>query len=152
MINQNWKEISELPGIKRGKEADFWVAVLMERRDYTKGPEHYQQATECVIKLSYLNAELTDAELDYWEENGCIPDESPSDLDDWQNEDGEHSNYTGWISHDDDGRYYIIKPGENGYVPEGAFGGRFRMLAWLEIIRPDFPIQFNADDLDSSHE
>lgn len=136
-----WKAISEIPDLKRGESDEFWVAIMFESRDYTKdadSTEAYKPAKPMVIKLSYINADLTQDELDYWEENGCVPNDSPSDLENWQNDDGEHCDFSGWASHE--GEYFQrIAPDENGVVPDGFMVGRFTMVAHQRIDKPDYP-------------
>lgn len=146
MKNNDWKSAAELPEIERGERMECWVAVSFEELSGARSwVEKYNFPQEMVIKLSWLNAELTDAELEAFEEEGELPDEAPSDLDYWQNEDGEHANYTGWIDYigGDEGRYrYCIKEAD-GYFPRGDFAGRFKILAWQPVVRPEFPTEFN---------
>lgn len=136
-----WKAISEAPALERGESAEFWVAILFEGRDHSKpraSPEAYKPAKQLVIKLSYINASLTQEEADYWGENDCLPEGSPSILENWQNDDGEHSDFSGWAA--ESGEYFQrIIPDENGIVPDGYMVGRFKLVAHQQILKPEYP-------------
>lgn len=146
MKNQDWKSISELPSIERGERLECWVAVSFEDPNGARSwEEKYNFPQETVIKLSWLNAELTDSELEVFEEEGELPSEAPSALDWWTNEDGEHANFTGWIDYigGDEGRYRYCIQEDDGYFPRGDFAGRFKILAWQPLVHPEFPAEFS---------
>lgn len=136
-----WQPTTETPDVKRGKSTECWVAISFEARDYSKPADVYLPARNIVTKLEYVNAELTKEESDYWDDNGELPDGSPSDLEHWTNDDGEHCDYTGWVEMlgGDECRYYLIRPDDNGYVKSNSRGGRFKILAWQPIIKPVYP-------------
>ncbi|MGN5574277.1 hypothetical protein [Enterobacter sp. Lyrl_3] len=146
MKNQDWKSVAELPTIERGECFECWVAVSFEERMGRRSwEEKFNFPQETVIKLSWLNAELTDAELEVFEEEGELPAEAPGALDWWTNEDGEHANFTGWIDFigGDEGRYRYCIQEDDGYFPRGDFAGRFKILAWQPVVTPDFPSEFS---------
>ncbi|GLH24142.1 hypothetical protein ENT52713_15380 [Enterobacter sp. 200527-13] len=146
MKNNEWKSVAEQPAIERGERLECWVAVSFEERNGGRSwEEKYNFPQETVIKLSWLNAELTEAELEVFEEEGELPAEAPSALDWWTNEDGEHANFTGWIDYigGDEGLYRYCIQEQDGYFPRGDFAGRFKILAWQPVVTPDFPSEFS---------
>lgn len=146
MKKNDWKSATELPEIERGERMECWVAVSFEGLSGARSwEEKYNFPQEMVIKLSWLNAELTDAERDFFAEEGELPADAPTDLDWWTNEDGEHSDYTGWIDWigGDEGRYRYCIQGDDGYFPQNNFAGRFKILAWQPVVRPEFPAEFS---------
>ncbi|MDK9607085.1 hypothetical protein [Lelliottia wanjuensis] len=144
-----WKAVSELPEIPRGEMEECWVAVSFELRDHskphTKFSAHYLPAENKVLKLRWLNAELTTEEADLYEEEGELPETSPARLSDWTNEDGDHSNYTGWVDWigGEEGYYRYVIPDGEGYISGGNWAGRFKILAWAPEERPEFPAEFS---------
>lgn len=144
-----WKSAQELPEIARGKMMSCWVAVSFERQDFSKpstnSEKHYLPADDKVIKLRWLNAKLTDEEAEFYDEEGELPEQSPGLLTDWINEDGDHANYTGWVSWigGEESYYRYEMVDEDGYISGGNWAGRFKILAWAPEERPEFPSGFS---------
>lgn len=141
----NWNPISTLPNIPRGEIIDCWVAAHFEQYNYfVNGEMRIQSTRNCVIKTSWLNASLTDAELEIWSEEGVLPKSSPDDLNYWGNDDGEHANHTGWVDWigGGEGYYRPLIPDENGYICASDYIGRFKIIAWTPVIKPEFPAGF----------
>ena len=145
---ETWKSVNELPEITRGKIEPCWVAVTFERQDFSKpyinSDKHYLPAENRVLKLSWLNAALTDEEAKYYEEEGELPENSPGLLSDWINEDGDHTNYTGWVSWigGEEIYYHYEQPDADGYNSAGNWAGRFKIIAWALEELPEFPANF----------
>lgn len=146
---QTWKSVNELPEIPRGEMAPCWVAVSFELEDFskahTKVSAHYLPADNKVLKLRWLNAELTVEEADFYEKEGELPEASPARLSDWINEDGDHTNYTGWVSWigGEESYYHYASPDADGFISGGNWSGRFKILAWAPEERPEFPAEFS---------
>ncbi|EKS4774224.1 hypothetical protein QB704_002746 [Salmonella enterica] len=52
---------------------------------------------------------------------------------------GEHGDFTGWTGAEGNG-YRELVAAADGWVPDGYLVGRFKILAWQLIIKPDFPL------------
>ncbi|EIX6435098.1 hypothetical protein MKU92_004078 [Salmonella enterica] len=134
-----WHPAETSPDVPRGESLDCWVAVHFAERDYAAGPGQYRLAQPQVLRLSWLNAGLTDEERECWDADGCLPDGAPGGLEFWQSEDGEHGDFTGWTGAEGNG-YRELVAAADGWVPDGYLVGRFKILAWQPIIKPDFPL------------
>lgn len=149
MKNIIWNSVNELPEIPRGEKIECWVAVSFEKLDFSKPfsnvEKHYEEAKNTVLELHWLNASLTTEEADFCDEEGVLPDSSPGRLCDWTNEDGEHVNYTGWVEWlgGEESYYHLAAPDDEGYISGGNWAGRFKILAWTPIERPEFPAEFS---------
>ncbi|EEE2001859.1 hypothetical protein CI266_002157 [Salmonella enterica subsp. enterica serovar Kotte] len=136
-----WYPSETSPDVPRGESLECWVAVHFEERirSYATGLGQYRSARPRILRLSWLNAELTDDERIHWEREGYLPDSSPGGLEVWQSEDGEHGDFTGWTGAEGNG-YRELVAGADGWVPDGYLVGRFKILAWQPVIKPDFPL------------
>lgn len=146
-----WQSVNQLPEIARGEILSCWIAASFEKQDFSKpyinAEKHYLPAEDKVIQLRWLNAALTSEEVEHFNEEGDLPESSPARLGNWVNEDGGHTNYTGWICWigGEESYYYYASPDEDGYISGGNWSGRFKILAWAPEETPEFPAGFELN-------
>ena len=162
MKNIVWNDARTLPVIPRGEDRHFWAVIRSNRYDISYRANRQDESGNfipqyklldsslSVVRMDFMNAELTDEERENLENGGCSvtgSEDVSSPMDDYINEDGEHIDKTGFYDLEyggDSGYMYFFDKNAEGYphrpycgyslAPEGRV-----ILAWAEYVKPDVP-------------
>ena len=97
--------------------------------------------------MEFANAEATEEEQAFYEEEGEFPDATPGAMDYWQNDDGEFIGFTGYYQeYNEEGRIHlnIFAEDKDGnlvvdeYRSEGQQPSMV-LLAWAHLESPEIP-------------
>lgn len=152
-----WVHPSQQPVIDRGESTPIWglVDFFEYNTSYDRKNEEGQhvrtmtlkEVKRRVIQMEFINAEATEEEQAYREEEGEFPEATPGAMDYWENEDGEFIGFTGYCQeYNEEGRNYwnIFGKDKDGnlaideYRSEGEHP-TMALLAWAHLEAPEIP-------------
>ncbi|CFR14735.1 hypothetical protein [Yersinia frederiksenii] len=153
-----WKNPSEVPQISRGKDIKVWGVVDMyEYRGEFGGLGANGKAERIVtlkevkrrvIEIRYANCAATQEEIDFQQENGDFPTETPGDLDYWINDDGDYIGFTSFYhEYPEEGRIYydMFYVGDDGELKTRSNWGDncpgMVLIAWAAFEKPSVPYE-----------